>query len=429
MRRPRFVAGTALLATAALVLAACGSDSGDGSDSNGKITLQFSSYAWQDPTVKATKDIVAAWNTAHPNVQVKYVPVDPDSVHDKLVTQFAANTAPDIIHDEAADLSGFVDRGYLGDMTGLVPGDLKSAVPQGVWDSVTFDGKVYGAPTLLQSYVVFANKALLDKASVPVPAADSPWTWDQFQQYAKQLTTGGVFGIGWPLKQPTAAVMSMALNFNGTFISGKGTSSKLTFGSAEQEVPRRIHDMIFTDKSIAPTSVGQSGSDVLPGFFAGKYAMLVGGNYSSQQMVEQAPKGFSWVMLPMLKGDSQNQAADPQTLSIAAQSKHPKEALEFIAYYDNTENLARLAQGDWLIPASTASAQLVAQQTKGQNGWDAMATMGKNLTVAPFESATPYPQWKTQIAQPNLQQYFGGKLTLDQLGQKLTSGWSQVAGG
>src|SRR4051812_37681390 len=164
MRRPRFVAGTALLATAALVLAACGSDSGDGSDSNGKITLQFSSYAWQDPTVKATKDIVAAWNTAHPNVQVKYVPVDPDSVHDKLVTQFAANTAPDIIHDEAADLSGFVDRGYLGDMTGLVPGDLKSAVPQGVWDSVTFDGKVYGAPTLLQSYVVFANKALLDKA-------------------------------------------------------------------------------------------------------------------------------------------------------------------------------------------------------------------------------------------------------------------------
>jgi hypothetical protein len=44
--------------------------------------------------------------------------------------------------------------------------------------------------------------------------------------------------------------------------------------------------MIFTDKSIAPTTVGMGGSDVLPGFFAGKYAMIVGGNYSSQQMVE-----------------------------------------------------------------------------------------------------------------------------------------------
>jgi hypothetical protein len=54
--------------------------------------------------------------------------------------------------------------------------------------------------------------------------------------------------------------------------------------------------------------------------------------------------------------------------------------------------------------------------------------MGKNLTVAPFESATPYPQWKTQIATPALQQYFGGQLTLDQLGQKLSDGWTKVAG-
>src|SRR5262249_3876461 len=125
----------------------------------------------------------------------------------------------------------------------------------------------------------------------------------------------------------------------------------------------------------------------------------------------------------------QNQAADPQTLSIARQSKHQKEAMDFIAFYDNAQNLSRLAQGDWLIPARTDSAQLTATQTQGKNGWDAMSTMGKNLTVAPFESARPYPQWKSQIATPTLQQYFQGKLTLDQLGQKLSDGWNQVAAG
>ena len=78
--------------------------------------------------------------------------------------------------------------------------------------------------------------------------------------------------------------------------------------------------MIYTDKSLSPATLGMSGSDGLPGFFAGKYAMVVGGNYASQQMVEQAPKDFEWAMLPMLKGDSQKQAADPQTLSIATQS-------------------------------------------------------------------------------------------------------------
>jgi len=427
MRRQKFGLVAAAMLAGAMALAGCGS-SGDSGSSSGKITLEFSSYAWQDPTVKATKDIVAAWNQAHPNIQVKYIPVDPDSVHDKLVTQFAGDSAPDIIHDEAADLSGFVSQGYLADMTGLIPADLKTAVPQGIWDSVSFGGKVYGAPTLLQSYVVFANKTLLDKAHVALPTADNPWTWDQFQASAKTLTSGGTYGLAWGLKSPVAAVLSMSLNFGGTYISGDGASSKLTFGAAEQQVPRRIHDMIAVDKSLAPATVGMSGSDVMPGFFAGKYAMIVGGNYASQQMVEQAPKDFQWVMLPMLKGDSQAQAADPQTLSIAAQSKHPKEAAQFIAFYDNAQNLAALAQGDWLIPASDPAAAQVATATQGKNGWDAMSVMGKNLTVAPFESATPYPQWKTQIATPALQQYFGGQITLDQLGQKLTAGWTQVAG-
>jgi multiple sugar transport system substrate-binding protein len=425
MRRRRLICAAAAGA-AALALAGCGST--DKTSSSGTVTLQFSSYAWQDPTVAATKDIVAAWNTAHPDVQVKYLPVDPDSVHDKLVTQFAGGSAPDIIHDEAADIAGFVSQGYLANMSNLIPADLKSGVPQGIWDSVTFNGGIYGAPTLLQSYVVFANSTLLGKAGVTAPTADNPWTWDQFQQAAKQLTAGGTYGLGWGLKSPTAAVLSMALNFGGTFISSAGGKSTLRFGAGEQQVPRRIHDMLFTDKSLSPATVGMSGSDVLPGFFAGRYAMMVGGNYASQQMVEQAPKTFQWAMLPMLKGDSQQQAADPQTLSIAAQSKHPKEAMEFIAFYSNAQNLARLAQGDWLIPASTPAAQLVAQQTQGKNGWDAMATMGKNLTVAPFESATPYAQWKTQVATPTFQQYFGGKLTLDQLGSKLTEGWTKVAG-
>jgi maltose-binding protein MalE len=224
-------------------------------------------------------------------------------------------------------------------------------------------------------------------------------------------------------------MMSMSLNFGGTFITGSGDKTSLTFGANEKQIPQRIHDMIFNDKSLAPTTVGQSGADVLPGFFAGKYAMIVAGNYSSQQMVEQAPKDFKWIMLPMLKGTSQAQAANPQTMSIATQSKHPNEAMQFIAFYNNAENLARLAQGDWLIPATSSAAQLVTEQTKGQNGWAEMAGQGKNLTVAPFSSATPYPQWKTQIATPALQQYFGGQLTIDQLGQKFTEGWTQVAGG
>src|SRR6266699_2511206 len=102
----RFVAAASIIAVTAALSAGCGGSSSS-SSSSGKITLKFSSTAWQAPTVAANKKIVADWNAAHPNIQIQYIPVSADSVHDKLVTQFASNSAPDIIHDEAADIAGF----------------------------------------------------------------------------------------------------------------------------------------------------------------------------------------------------------------------------------------------------------------------------------------------------------------------------------
>ncbi len=95
----------------------------------GPVTITFSSYALQEPTIQATQEIVDSWNAANPNIQVEYQKVDPGSVHDKLVTQFAGNAAPDVIHDEAADIAGFSRQGYLADLAPLIPGELKSDVP------------------------------------------------------------------------------------------------------------------------------------------------------------------------------------------------------------------------------------------------------------------------------------------------------------
>ena len=78
-----------------------------------------------------------------------------------------------------------------------------------------------------------------------------------------------------------------------------------------------MHDMIYADKSVDPAGVGLSGSAVLPAFFGGKCAMTVQGNYQAQGMIQQSPKGFNWAMFPPLKGKTQDQAANPQTLSIS----------------------------------------------------------------------------------------------------------------
>ncbi|HYJ67845.1 MAG TPA: sugar ABC transporter substrate-binding protein [Nocardioidaceae bacterium] len=427
----KHLAGVALFAC---LVASCATstnesdDTSDSGDSEGPVTLRFNSLAFQEPTIEASKAIVDAWNAEHPDIQVEYVQGSWDSVHDQLVTQLQTGKAPDIIHDESADISGFARQGYLADLSPYLSDEVKDAVPEGVWDAVTVDDKVIAAPTLLQSYMVFANTDLLQQAGVDIPAGET-WAWDDFQAAAAKATTDDTYGVAWGLAEPTATVTSLGMNFGATFFDGEGDDADITVGDPELALPARIHEMTYDDQSIDPTSLTLSGSDALPGFLHGKYAMTVQGSYVAQQLVQDAPEDFHWAVLPPLSAESAAQAANPQTLSVPAESPHVEEAAEFIDYFMAAQNLAKVAEGDWLIPASSEASDAVAADTGGDNGWNEILNSGEYLTKAPFQSVTNYPQWDDQIATPALQKYFADEISLDELQAELTDGWADVSGG
>jgi len=421
---------TASAATAALALAlaGCATSSQEGpqeQSGDGPVSLRFQSLAFQETTVAATKEIVDTWNAENPDIQVEYVQGSWDSVQDQLVTQFQGGTAPDIIHYESAAMTQFAEQGYLADLAGTFSEQVQASVPEDVWETVTIDDQVIAAPTLLQSYVVFANRDLLEQAGVEVPSGDT-WTWDEFQAAADATTRGDVFGLGWGLGEPTATMLSLGQNFGAEFFQGSGAEATVEVGEAELEVPTRIHSMVYDDRSLDPVTLTQSGSDVLAGFLNGRYAMTVQGSYNAQTLSEDAPKDFNWIAMPLLEGESPAQAANPQTLSVSAQSPNAEQAAEFIDYFMQPDNLATVAQGDWLIPASSDAADVVATQTEGANGWSTILAGGEHLTAAPFQSATNYPQWKDQIATPAFQRYLGDEITAEELDTELTEGWESV---
>ena len=127
------------------------------------VALRFQSLAWQEPVIAANKAIVDEWNAANPDIQVEYVQGDWGSVHDQLVTQFQSGTAPDLIHYESAGIAGFSNQGFLADLKPLLAEEFKGGIAPGVWEAVTYkDDGWYGAPFLLQSYVVFGLSASPD---------------------------------------------------------------------------------------------------------------------------------------------------------------------------------------------------------------------------------------------------------------------------
>jgi ABC-type glycerol-3-phosphate transport system substrate-binding protein len=296
--------------------------------------------------------IVDSWNKSHAGIQVHIVPVDVNSVHDKLLTSFVGGAAADIVHDEAADIAGFTQQGYLANLSPLIPKALKAESPQSVWNVTNFGHKIAGVPIMLQTYNVFANMTIL----------------------------------------------------------------------------KVMHDRTYVDKTLDPAGIGLSGSAVLPAFFGGKCAMTVQGNYQVQGMIEQAPKGFNWAMFPPLKGKTQAQAAKPQTLSISAQSQHKAEAMQFIAYALNSQNMAKLSAGDWLIPAAPAAAKVVVKSTKHYGSWRNAVSAVPFFVKANWVLLTPYARWKAEVATPAFRTYLGNQMSLEDLTKTLVDGWVSIRG-
>ncbi|MFF6994468.1 ABC transporter substrate-binding protein [Streptomyces sp. NPDC008313] len=407
----------AFLAVFGLLLAGC---TAGGGEPDGVITLRFQSLAWQQESVAANKELVREWNATHPDVRVKYVQGSWDSVHDQLLTSFEGGEAPDIIHDASDDLADFAYGGYLADLHGLLPSRLKSGIPERSWATATFGDGIYGVPFLQEPRVLIANADLLREAGVRVPTPQRPWSWEEFRRIAGQLSGHGRYGVAWPLKEPVSATLNLSLSTGGQLFHRDGDGKvEVRFTDADAVVPRTVHDEVNQDASASGATLGMGGSDTLPGFFAGKYAMVPLGFSYRQQIVQQAPEGFDWQVLPAPAGaDGLSQGVSPQTLSIAEDSPHKKEAAEFLDFLLRPKNMVRLALGDWMLPTGTQALKDPALHTT-ENDWATGTALAGHLRPAPAQSVRGYPEWKDKVATPAFQEYYSGAIGLDELRERL----------
>lgn len=409
----------ALAVVLGLVISGCTSD--DSGSEDGRITLRFQSLAWQQESVDANKELVKEWNATHPGVKVEYVQGTWESVHDQLLTSFEGGEAPDIIHDASDDLADFAYGGYLADLTDLLPERLKSDIPQRSWETATFGEGIYGVPFLQEPRVLIANAEWLKESGVRIPTPEKPWSWGEFREITDELSDGdGKYGVAWPLKEPVSATLNLSLSTGGQlFHRGTDGKVKIRFDEADEVVPETIHDQVNTDGSAPSSTLGSSGSDTLPGFFGGRYAMVPLGFSYRQQIVQQAPKGFDWQVLPAPAGaDGLAQGVSPQTLSIAEDSPNKEQAAEFIDFLLRPENMVRLALGDWMLPTGTEALKDPALHTT-EHDWATGTALAAHLRSAPAQSVRGYPEWKDKIATPAFQEYYSGAIGLDELRGRL----------
>ncbi len=390
-------------------------------------SLRFVSLAWQEETLAANRAIVAEWNQAHPGMPVEYVQATWSSVHDYLITSFETGDVPDVFHYESSVIVDFAARGFLADLAPMIDPEMKDDILGVAWASVTRpDGQVSGVPFLMESLIGLYNEDLLRRAGVRPPTFAKPWTWSDMRAAAIRLTadttgdgTVDRWGAAIGLRNSGNIVMNLSIGFGGSFFRKEEGRYVVRVGPEERELLSTLYDMIYLDHSTAPSGIGQSGPGMIPGFFAGKYAMLVGiGAWSRQQLAVNAPPQFHWGIIPPLKARTQNTGTSAQTLSIPKSSKHRTEAMEFIRFILNRRNMARLALADWMLPARKSCLALP-EFNSAAGGWDVTTASSVFLSTGPWLGAPGYVEWKSRVANPVLQEFFSSRLGLDETAKRI----------
>jgi len=166
--------------------ASTASGSAPASAAGGEKTEILLGYYSDEKSDSKMKELIGQFTAAHPNISVKTQSAPYGQFYQKLDTQIAAGTAPDVWLSDGVYVMKYAERGAVRDLTDWIAKDLKADDYYGLEYNKDADGKYWGVPQGIQVGVLFYNKDLFDKAKVSYPTDD--WTWEDLKKTAARLT-------------------------------------------------------------------------------------------------------------------------------------------------------------------------------------------------------------------------------------------------
>lgn len=161
---------------------------GSSADSQEEITLKISWWGNQNRH-DYTQKILDKYTELHPNVKFEAMPSGWDGYFDKLSTQAASGTMPDIVQMDYLYITTYAKNNSLADLQPYV--DNGTIDVSGISDEVVnagkIDDKLAGIVGSTGCLAVGYNPAVFEEAGMEEPNASGNWTWDDFVKTAKEV--------------------------------------------------------------------------------------------------------------------------------------------------------------------------------------------------------------------------------------------------
>ena len=295
------------MTAAGVMIAACApagqapaAGGGAAAPANAAVTLTIFDFGG-DADKKIYADAHARFKEKHANVTINdnFTPVSTWSEYsNKIVTQVAGGQSPDLINIAIEGARLLQSKNLLIPLDDIMAGDATSKeltddVHPALSKPFNIDGKTWYIPHSWNNMVIYYNTKMFADKKIDAPKAD--WTWDDFLETAKKLTSGDgdkkVFGFGIPYFN---FGLTPWLLTNGTYeLSDDWTKSNLNDPKVIEAV-KFVHDLIHVH-NVSPAVEGTDTGNL---FTSGRLAMSGWGHWPIQGFIGNNFKDFDVVYWP-----------------------------------------------------------------------------------------------------------------------------------
>lgn len=402
----RFVGFTAL----AVALAGACAPQTSGTSSSGKDDKTGTLRVWlfqevdNQPKQRVVDTVVSAFEKAHQgtDVSVEYIPVETRAQRIKAAFN-DPKSAPDVIEYGNTDTAGYVKDGGLADVTRdfATWSEAKDTDPT-ARQSVTVDGKVYGAPYFVGIRALYYRTDVFRELALAVPKSQAELVSTAKRVHAARpdlygLAVGGAYTYG---------AMPFLWANGGDLATGKGGSyASAVDGPAARKGISAYTSLFGDDNCPAAKCAGMTGNDTVTAFAAGKAAMAIGGNFSRAAVDTGKAKGkYAVVPLPGVQAGSIAPAfAGGNNIGVLKSTSHRTLAVDLMKRLASKETQGRLFEAMGFLPTFTdVRDRAAAEEPFAKPFVDTLAAGTRFVPVSPawaqIDSSLVLPTMFQQIA-------------------------------
>lgn len=292
-----------------------------------KITLTY--WAW----LKDLQKVADVWNATHPDVQVEavWIPGGNSGGYQKLYSALAAGGGPDLAQVELRSVPEFMLVNGLVDLARYGANDYADRYDPTLWKQVSYVDGVYAIPQDSGPMAFYYRPDLFEKVGASAPA-----TWDEWMRTGAELRKAGSWIDTFNYADPSwfAAVAGQA---GASWFAVDGDRWTIDMTDDATLTAARFFDKAIDD-GVIQTAYGAYTTPWFAAAAANTIAGLTSASWGDALLEGVSGGEGKWRVAPMARwgsGDAGGYGSSylgGSTAAVLANSKHPKEALEFAVW-------------------------------------------------------------------------------------------------